>query len=221
VEEKVMAAQTHFLKAEGSKLLNAIAEVNLVINLKKRDVLHYKELIEAHKVYYRRERRAKNYDRYIKEQKKWENWNNPDIPIDEIEKLFHFIRSWDQWFQGDAEIFQGIYKEIFPLIEKLRNERIENADFNREDLKITVRDIFEKIAYCTPMGRLGRYESTDASKILHTILPHFFVMWDDAIKDALVNGKNDGETYAFEFLPMMQQELIEAIETCRTEKESG
>lgn len=151
----------------------------------------------------------------MKEQKRWEMWSTPYIPLYEIEKLFRFIRSWDRFFQGEPRIFQKIFSEIFPIIEKMKHERIENADFNNNELKNAIKEIFDKTANCTS---IGRYESTDASKILHTILPHFFVMWDDAIKNALVKGKNDGETYAFEFLPIIKKELKEAIQTCMTER---
>ena len=65
---------------------------------------------------------------------------------------------------------------------------------------------------------IGRFESTDASKILDTILLNFFVMWDDAIKNWTVNGRRMGATYAFDFLPKVQRELEEAIKSCMTER---
>ena len=178
--------------------------------------MHFEKLIEAHKAFYKGEHRAKNYDRYMLEQKNWKKWETPLLPVDEIEKLFHFIRSWDRFFQGDPNVFQKIYEEIYSIIEKLKHERIEDVDFTNEELKTTIRDVFDKVADCT---LIGRYESTDASKILHTILPKFFVMWDDAIKNWMVHGSNDGETYAFDFLPKVQRELAEAIETCMLERQ--
>jgi len=177
--------------------------------------LHYKKLIEAHKAFYKGEHRAKNYDRYMLEQKNWKKWENPILPVDEIEKLFRFIRSWDRFFRGDSEVFKEIYEEINPIIKELKHERIEDVDFN-EKLKATIRDVFDKVGDCT---LIGRYESTDASKILHTILPKFFVMWDDNIKNWMVQGRNDGATYAFDFLPKVQGELAEAIETCMSERQ--
>jgi len=64
----------------------------------------------------------------------------------------------------------------------------------------------------------NRYESTDASKILHTIIPNFFVMWDKRIRDETVQGGVRGAVYAFYFLPKMQGELKEAIETCMEDR---
>lgn len=178
--------------------------------------MHFEKPIEAHKAFYKGEHRAKNYDRYMLGQKNWKKWKNPTLPDDEIEKLFRFIRSWDRFFQGDPNIFQKIYEEIYPIIEKLKHERIEDVDFTNEELKTTIRDVFDKVADCT---LIGRYESTDASKILHTILPKFFVMWDDAIKNCTVQGRRDGATYAFDFLPKVHLELAEAIETCMLERQ--
>jgi len=175
--------------------------------------LNYKKLIEAHKLFYESEYRAFNYDGYMK-LKKWKIWMNPDIPSDEIRKLFNFIKSWDRFFRGDVELFLEIYREICPIIQELKNERIEDTNFT-DELNTKVRDVFDKTANCT---LIGRYESTDASKILHTILPNFFVMWDVLIKEGVLEGREKGAAYAFYFLPKMQLELREAIETCMKER---
>jgi hypothetical protein len=175
--------------------------------------LNYKKLIEGHKLFYDGEYRAFNYDGYLK-CKDWACWDNPDLPIDEITRLFNFIKSWDRFFQGDAERFKAIYTEVFSTLQKLKNERIEDTTFTQE-LTIEIRDAFDKVANCTI---IDRYESTDASKILHTILPHFFVMWDNRIKEEIVHGGGNGAVYAIKFLPKMQSELREAIETCMNEK---
>ena len=174
--------------------------------------MEYKKLIEGHKLFYESEYRAFNYDGYMK-CKDWTCWTNPDLPIDEIRKLFNFIKSWDRFFQGDVELFRGIYAEVSSTLQELKNERIEDTSFTGE-LKIRVRDVFDKVGNCT---LIDRYESTDASKILHTILPNFFVMWDDKIKEGVIQGRDNGAAYAFYFLPKMQLELREAIETCMEE----
>lgn len=176
--------------------------------------LHYTKLVEGHKAFYTGESRAKNYDEYMIEQKNWKVWQTSVVSKTEIEKLFHFIRSWDRFFRGDPGVFQSIYQKIYPILEELRNERTEDADFSNASLKEKIRNVFDWVANCTT---IERYESTDASKILHTILPNFFVMWDDKIKTWTVGGGRDGRTYSYEFLPKMQQELNEAIESCMTE----
>lgn len=177
--------------------------------------MHYKKLIEAHRAFYRGEHRAGNYDRYMKQQKRWKDWGNPILRIDEIEKLFRFVRSWDRFFQGDPKTFQEIYNEIHPAIEKLKQEEVVDANLSGNELKEQLRDVFDKVANCT---LVNRYESTDASKILHTILPNFFIMWDYEIRNWTVQGRRTGATYAFDFLPKMKEELEEAIATCMKEK---
>lgn len=134
--------------------------------------LDYKKLIESDKFFYEIEYRAFNYDGYMK-RKDWNIWANPDIPTQEIRLLFNFIKSWDRFFQGDVEEFKGIYKEIYPTVEKVRDEKIQDTIFTNE-MTVEIRRAFDKIANCTIVNR---YESTDASKILHTIVPNFFVMW--------------------------------------------
>lgn len=108
--------------------------------------MNYKKLIEAHRLFYEGEYRAFNYDGYMK-LKNWKIWMSPDLPSHEIRKLFNFIKSWDRFFQGDVETFQEIYREVYPTIHELKNERIEETNF-AEELKIKVRDVFDKVANC-------------------------------------------------------------------------
>ena len=195
------------------KQVNSIIFHPIKLYLARGLLLNYKKLIDAHKLFYEGEYRAFNYDGYMK-LKDWEIWMNPDLPSDEIRKLFNFIKSWDRFFRGDVKTFQEIYREVYPTIQELKDERIEDTNFT-EELKIKVRDVFDKVANC-PL--INRYESTDASKILHTILPNFFVMWDDDIKKGVMQGREKGAAYAFYFLPKMQLELREAIKTCMEER---
>jgi len=177
--------------------------------------MHYLKLIEAHKKFYGNPiHKAYNYDEYL-ESKDWGCWERPNIPIEEINKLFDFIKSWDRFFQGDAEKFQRIYEEIFPVLEEFRGLSIEDAGLEDKELTSKVKHVFNKVANCT---LLNRYESTDASKILHTIIPDFFIMWDDKIKNNLVQGRRMGATYAFFFLQIAKDAINEAIETCMEEK---
>lgn len=67
--------------------------------------MNYRKLIEAHRAFYVGENRAKNYDKYMTEQKDWKAWQTPSISVAEAEKLFRFVRSWDRFFRGDSSIF--------------------------------------------------------------------------------------------------------------------
>lgn len=139
--------------------------------------MHYDDLIKAHDEFYDGEFRAEYYDRYLRN-KNWALWQI-SVPLFEVEKLFKFIRSWDRFFQGNEVKFLGIYEEIAPFIKKIENLRIENIDLDNSKLKKNITIVFNKVADCT---LINRYESTDASKILHTIAPYFFVMWDREIR---------------------------------------
>lgn len=172
--------------------------------------MHYKQLLRAHEAYYTYEPRAFNYDKYMKN-KDWQSWINR-VPSDEVRKLFDFIRSWDFHFQGDAGKSRQIYQEVYTMIQKLQQGRIEDVDFRDEEVKRNIHRVFDKVARC-PIE--NRYESTDASKILHTIIPNLLVMWDSNIQLGILEGVAlDGQNYAYKFLPLMQRELEEAIRTC-------
>jgi len=173
--------------------------------------MNYKKLIEAHRLFYTNYAYgASLYDDYMRS-KNLEMWSSPTLPMTEIKKLFKFIKMWDCFFQGDEEKFQRIYEEIYPIIKELENEEIEHVDLTDDELTRKIRFVFDKVAR-TPL--MKRYESTDASKILHTIIPSLFVMWDNKIKEWTMQNRRMGAAYAFFFLPKIQKELEEAIKTC-------
>ena len=176
--------------------------------------MHYHDLLIGHKAFWKIERRAMHYDIYMKELKNWEKWSD-SVSIEEIEKLMQFILKWDPHFRGkNPTRFAEIFKQILPTIKELKDEKLENSNFNSEFLH-KIRAIFDKVAKCQ-----SRYESTGTSKILHTILPHLIVMWDKKIRLGILGNENKkkGSMYALDFLPKMQKELLEAIDTCMKEE---
>ena len=179
--------------------------------------MHYLNLIKAHELYNECEERGYFYDVYIRV-RNGEEWNSGKISIEEIEKLFHFIREWEHHFQGDPMVFKKVYDANYPVIRSLMKESIEDADL--EALRQRIRQIFDVVAGCVRPLRTRRYESTDTSIILHTLLPRLFVIWDNNIKEG-VGVYSRGANYSGVFLPRMQNELKEAIKTCMFDKKRG
>jgi len=177
--------------------------------------MYYEDLYITHKAFWKTERRAKHYDIYMRERKDWKKWLD-SVSIEEIEKLLKFIPKWDLHFRGKDPIrFYEIYNEILPIVKELEHEKLENVDFTTELIQ-KVQVIFDKVAQCSGLA----YESTDCSKILHTILPHLIVMWDRKIRKGILGHENKKEAavYSLEFLPRMQIELQEALNTCMEEE---
>lgn len=167
----------------------------------------YGDIVKAHSIFKGVEKRWIFYDVYLKNRDSSVWFKSKDLPIREGILLFGFIQSWDPNFQGDLNKFIKIYKDIFPLIKEFELMSIETTQFDSSTVK-TIKRIFENIAHC-PLK--NRRESTDASKILHVMLPKFFVMWDTKIRKGIFgdNIKN-GERYAKYFLPEMQR-LVKGI----------
>jgi hypothetical protein len=147
----------------------------------------------------------------MKEAKDWKKW--PDaVSLQEIEKLLRFIPKWDGHFRGkDPEKFSNVYSAALPVIKELEHEKLETAKLDAEQLQ-KISKVFDALSRYSEQA----YESTDCSKILHTILPDLIVMWDREIRKGIVGNENrkEAEIYAFNFLPKMQIELKEAIGTC-------
>ena len=169
-----------------------------------------RSLIIAHKGYYQLELKAWNYDNYLSN-KNHELWNQPTLPENEIEKLFTFIRSWDRWFRGDEYIFQGIYEEIYEDLISLRDEKFEFLNLSDRTVMNKIKIILDKVADCTL--KKERFESTDASKILQTINPDLFIMWDRKIRQGRIGDENyyTGKHYINSFIPRMKKELNSAV----------
>ena len=176
--------------------------------------MHYQDLFVGHKAFWRIERKATYYETYMRQQKSWENW--PDnVSINEIQKLLQFVPEWDPKYKGkDSESLAEIFHEILPTVKELYFEKLENAKFDSEYLQ-KIKGIFDKVARYKKS-----YESTDASKVLHTIIPNLFVMWDNKIREGVLGKENKkkGSMYALNFLPKMQEELLEVIDTCMKEE---
>lgn len=176
---------------------------------------HYMDLLKAHKIFTKIEGRWKFYDAYMKNRDPVAWLKSGDIPLKEGLLLFGFIHSWDPNFQGDLAKFLEIYKDIFPILKGFEHATIEKINFSSE-VKNAISVIFDRIAMCP---RKKRFESTDASKILHAIIPNLFVMWDDRIRKAIIGyQKNDGRCYVWEFLPKMQAAAKEYLSSHINEK---
>ena len=178
--------------------------------------MRYQALIKAHEVFYGREgeARACYYDEYMKH-KDWSLWKE-SVPVIEVMKLFGFVVSWDPNFKGDLGKFRTIYGRIYPSLSVLEKQNLIDIDLGDPQVVDTINQVFDEVARCP---RSTRYESTDASKILHTLHTKLFVMWDDKIKAGILGQKANrharynGIDYARRFLPCMQQEAWEAVDS--------
>lgn len=182
------------------------------------DDKHYLDLLKAHKIFVDIEGRWKFYDAYMDSRNGASFMECADIPLREGLLLFGFVHSWDPNFQGDLAKFLGIYKQVFPQMKSWEDAKLEEVDLTA-DVRSSIAVIFNRIAYCP---RKKRFESTDASKILHAILPGLFVMWDSNIRKGVVREQEgNGTTYANEFLPKMQDAGREYLTSYKDEKRTS
>jgi hypothetical protein len=176
--------------------------------------MHYRDLEITHKAYYEIEAMGKLYDIYMRQKdvKKW----TETVSISEAKKLLKFVRSWNPFFVGKPETFQRLYSEIAPHIQLLKNESLDKVNLDNEQVKNSIIHMFDK----TAKNMNEKHQSTDASKILHTILPKLIVMWDRKIREGILKdvNKDYGTAYVLNFLPNMQKEAKEAIKSCMEKK---
>lgn len=178
--------------------------------------MNWHELIKGSQLYHLKEKRDHFYDDYMK-RKDWDKWDNPDLADSEIILLFNFLNQWSTHYPSGPDqvrAFHSAYESIFPTIQALGNDRLEDSDLNENKLRY-IENVFAKIAFCG-----SREEVTGASKILHTIIPDFFVMWDSSIGSGYAVTRTP-HGYAYKFLRRMQKQANEAISSYTSEFQCG
>lgn len=184
------------------------------------ELWHYMDLVKAHIILMNEEGRFRFYGAYM-ESREPNAWvKSPEVPLEEALLLFGWVHSWDPNFEGELMRFLQIYVDIFPLMKSVKNDTIVKVNLTK-DVKNSLSVVFNRVASCC---RTRRFESTDASKLLHGMIPDLFVMWDAAIKEGMkkegvISGHReqardyDGEYYAWEFLPKMQERAISFLDS--------
>jgi len=185
--------------------------------------MHWRSLVGASDIYRQREPRDRFYFEYVNSRDEVA-WSSDVGPNDvEIEKLLTFLNQWSTRCPSDADArvsFRLAYLEVLPLLRALQGHTLLETGFDgavAEGMSVSraVGSIFEKIA-----SSGSRYESTGTSKILHVLYPPLFVMWDSAIRGGYaVNGRSGD--YAERFLPRIQREGREAVDSYIAERKAG
>lgn len=183
------------------------------------EAYHYTDLLKAHKLMLEEEGRYRFYEAYMNSRDTTAWLKSSDVPLKEALLLFGWVHSWDPNFEGDLVRFLQIYEDIFPMLKQFEYKTIVNIQFT-VDVQNSLCVIFDRVANCC---RSPRFESTDASKILHAVLPDLFVMWDDKIKKGIIGIRQsareyDGRCYAYEFLPEMQRFAKQFLDSYIAEK---
>ena len=191
--------------------------------------MHWQKLIEASRLYRKHVKKANEaYDLHMKERepKQWERNEGPSDP--ELALLFTFLNQWGTHCPSDPRCrasFGEAYKHVLQRLRLLEGCDLLEARFDGEvaagkTLSDTIQEVFEALA--TANRKLTkRYESTATSKILHVLRPQLFVMWDTAIRSgyAVKEGSESSE-YGSWFLPRMQREAREAVDSYAAETKS-
>ena len=186
--------------------------------------MHWKTLVQASEIYRQREPAyIRFYFEYmsLRHAAAWDSDAGPSG--DEIGKLFTFLNRFAARYVSDADArgrFKKAYLEVLPLLRALRGRTLLEGVFDgavagEKSVSQAVDSIFDTVARS---GR--RYESTATSKILHVLYPPLFVMWDAAIRGGYAVGGRSGD-YAERFLPRMQREAREAVDSYTSDGKAG
>lgn len=168
----------------------------------------YEAILVGSRLFHDLEPRAAYYDQYF-EDKHTELWKNAEAitPV-EVERLILFLNQWASHYENSPAQRQkllGAIRKISPIIEALDGFTLLTASLSEPAVRRDIACAFDTIASCG-----SRHEATAASKILHTIRPDLFVMWDSAIKLGYAVA-GSAEDYGQRFLPRIQKLAWRAI----------
>ena len=167
------------------------------------------------------------YNNYLLEDKDWLKWNQGTLDIAEAGKIIAFLNLWDTPMPVRLIELESQLQFVARVTQLLRRENILDVNFDDIAFKqLTVKHLVERCF--DTLATCGRdYNSTAASKILHTINPGLFVMWDRKIRirygmDSPLPKyrweRGNGEVYAHYFLRQMQAVAKKATEQIMNEE---
>ncbi len=181
--------------------------------------MHWRKLIEGCELYRQQAgpRYDRAYDKYVRK-----HGGNP-LPAPQgfdgshAQDLIDFMNAWGARAPIQAAQLTAAYPQVYGSLCQLAALRLDNVILDQplatgHTPSALAAQVFDGIAKC---GTRNEYP-VGASKMLHALVPHFFVMWDNSIAAGYA-CPTSGHGYAFTFLPRLMKELEEAIVTCARE----
>jgi len=135
-------------------------------------------------------------------------------------EVIGFLNDWLCRVDHKSAISLGQILTILPpLYEVLKEEAIENIDFNElkvvEQQHLSNSDIIKKVMKCFLKVR-PKFGPVAASKLMHMAIPRLFVMWDTGIRTKYriptYYATNHARNYV-NFLKLMQLQIRHAIDS--------
>ena len=141
------------------------------------------------------------------------------IDMTEVDRLIRFLDGFQAFGplnrgKIQQDILKSALEDVLPTLSELQKLTILD-DF--EHHKETIRNSFDRLTKFPYVPRSESWAPPDysvaASKILHTVNPEFFVMWDSAIQHDFMSiiKSHNGRGYAYKFLPEMQRRANEVL----------
>jgi len=185
--------------------------------------MHWQKLIDASRLYREHVKNAnKCYDLHM-EQRNPEQWERDEGPSDdEVALLIKFLNQWVTRYPSDEDSrvrLKQAYVNVLPRLRLLEGYDLVEARFDSrvadgKTLSGIIQEVFGTLASAGT-----KHQWTGASKTLHILRPQLFVMWDTAIRGGYAVSESS-EDYARLFLPRMQREAQEAVDSYVAEKQS-
>ncbi len=171
--------------------------------------MKWQQLVQAAAIY----DRELNYDRFYRDylqdrdDRAW--WDPAGPSATDAKRLLLFLNQWKcRLSSGDVDIarLRSAAAEIATALAPVQHE-----SFIEVELDPTAKECIAE-AFRLLMNAFAKKNSTGASKAIHMYNRSLFVMWDKAIRAGYAVDTTP-ESYAEVFLPRMQREAREAVES--------
>ena len=161
-------------------------------------------------LYHQLESRDHYYNDYLRDIKKWDRWEDADqLGRSDMVPLIGFLNQWRSRYEDSSETRERLVdtiRHVLPVVTAFKGMDLLSIDLDGDIAQIAstpgevIGRVFDAIALAQ-----GKKHSTVASKIMHTMNPELFIMWDEKICAGYALDDRGGSDYADRFLRRMQQ----------------
>lgn len=171
--------------------------------------MKWQQLVQAAAIYDRELDYDRFYRAYLQDRDDRAWWDPTGPSAADAERLFLFLNQWKCRLSSgpdDVDRFRAATTKAARVIALVRHESLSVSAFDPAAQAI-ISEAFQLI-----LNAFAKRNSTAASKALHMYNRRLFVMWDKAIRAGYAVDATP-ESYAEVFLPRVQREAHEAIES--------
>ena len=171
--------------------------------------MKWQQLVQAAAIYDRELDYDRFYRSYLRDRDDREWWDDTGPSAADTRRLFLFLNQWKCRLPSGTDDVNRLRAAAASVARALAP--VQHQSLTEVELDPTAKERVAE-AFRLLLNAFAKKNSTGASKAIHMYNRSLFVMWDQAIRAGYAVDATP-ESYAEVFLPRMQREAHEAVES--------